>query len=214
MHPRDIVALLIFVGIGAFNQWMKKRKAEQAKNSRLPPARPQPRPPRTEAPAPPPVMERPRPSAAEPDDEEDDWENDAFEPTPQRESGARPAARPADPVEQAKAAGKDLLSQLAKELGLELPGATRPPPRPGNVHVTHRPAPHPAPKPRPEPEADERPAPSMAAPVPPMSGNRAAAAEPAVAFSDFSDPAALRRAVILKTILDKPLSLRPRLPGD
>lgn len=127
-------------------------------------------------------------------------------------SGAAAQARP----ETAKTGGRGLLDQLARELGLELPDASRP------VPTTPRPPskPTPAQPARPqgarsrgdarEEDADDLPglasrtAP-VAATVPPVPASAAQAAGPV----DFSDPEAMRKAFILKTLLDKPLALRP-----
>lgn len=153
---------------------------------------------------------------------------------------------------KAKELGKDLLSQLAKELGLEIP-------------TDHKPAPRPAPAPaRPLPAAQTPPAKASATQAAKQSaasakmaqsrakdrqteisrrgdqnsGRRqdagentprrasgylaATPAEPmavrltasATARASLMDVKSLRNSFILKTILDKPLSLAPREPGD
>lgn len=135
---------------------------------------------------------------------------------------------PAKAKEKAAEVGKDLLSQLAKELGIELP---KPQPRPA-------PKPVPGPQPTAKPAASKTsrsgegpahahvprshgispdevraraaeesrsrsPAPHLPAAVVPPS-------KPLITAAEFSDPASLRKAFILKTILDKPVSLKPR----
>ena len=148
-------------------------------------------------------------------------------------------ARPKDPVisdkakEKAAEMGKDLLTKLAKELGIELP---KPEPKP---------APRPATTP-PPPASAGRAAPrlpgagSPRAQCPPdRTRSRARAAEEArsrshqvthrasgpgpsqwsgtptgmppasVTAAELAHPEALRQAFILKTILDRPLSMRP-----
>jgi hypothetical protein len=129
------------------------------------------------------------------------------------------AVPPQPPRETPKPAGKGLLEQLARELGLELPQAPRPAPIPARAPV--RPVETPSMRPQPgrqeirrdtrrlesdetgEPSRSEgsgyRPAPApMSAPI----------AEALVGPDDFTDPRAMRKAFILKVILDKPLALR------
>ena len=186
-----------------------------------------------------------------------------------RASGARPtqAARPSlpgqasgpdvpVPADPPKAqTGKDLLSQLAKELGLEIPSP--PPPRPVSK-PTPRPAetrgenprvqtPAPAGKPKPAPGrpakgqtvSDRHDAESQRGEhshsvrtVDRSGGENAPRRLPAyltsnapvtlapdapslseLARESLMDPESIRRAFILKTILDKPLSLQPHRPG-
>ena len=158
-----------------------------------------------------------------------------------RQDGSRDEHPVRKGLDKAKAAelGKDLLSQLAKELGLEIPTGPKPAPRP--VPAPARPLPAaqtPAAKPkasaiqaaresaasvkmararetaRPRPEAGEdtpRRAPGYLAvtPAAPM-----AARVSATARASLMDLKSLRNAFILKTILDKPLSLMPRVPGE
>jgi hypothetical protein len=158
-----------------------------------------------------------------------------------RQDGSRDEHPVRKGMDKAKAAelGKDLLSQLAKELGLEIPTGPKPAPRP--VPPPARPlpaAPAPAAKPkasaiqaaretaasakmararetaRPGLDAGEntpRRAPGYLAvtPAAPM-----AARVSATARASLMDLKSLRNAFILKTILDKPLSLKPRVPGE
>lgn len=144
--------------------------------------------------------------------------------------------------EKAKAVGKDLLSQLARELGLELPNAPKPPPP--------RPVPAPAPSrtstARPAarkealrngraagesgdgehdgtladliasrkasgPEGTEAPAgPRAQAAFDPHASPEPARSAVSSLAGQLADAEALRKAFILKTILDKPLALRLR----
>jgi hypothetical protein len=143
----------------------------------------------------------------------------------------RDAAAPAqDAGAKAKDAGRDLLGQLARELGLELPQAPKPPPAP-------RPAPANRPVPGSQPASASRTSPAQArtsaaganaarktavreeavreeegstspAPIALAHPEPIRAASP-LAF-ELADADALRKAFILKTVLDKPLSLRPR----
>lgn len=132
--------------------------------------------------------------------------------------------------------GKDILGQLAKELGLELPEAKKPaPPKPAPAPASapSRPAPTPARPARPGRAEFERERPStlkdLLAAQKSASANagenaprrmrpsatgpepaRAPAAVPLAAQIDLADADALRRAIVLKTILDKPLALQPR----
>ncbi len=143
---------------------------------------------------------------------------------PQVESSGnagRIASPAQDPGAKAKEAGRDLLGQLARELGLELPqtpkpapasrpsSGSRPPSRPTQVPA-RAPAAGPlaarktalreeegssSPAPAYTPAALEHPGPVRAAPSP--------------LALDLADGEALRKAFILKTVLDKPLSLNP-----
>ncbi|HKP96485.1 MAG TPA: hypothetical protein VJ385_12075 [Fibrobacteria bacterium] len=137
--------------------------------------------------------------------------------------------------------GKDLLSQLARELGLEIPPSPQRKPAPG---------PRPA---QPAPKAPAAGIPAPAAPPAPRktlaerldaakrtstahasrphyrdggesaprraSSNVPVTEEPMIrsvsdlARESLADAESIRRAFILKTILDKPLSLQPRFPG-
>ncbi len=143
--------------------------------------------------------------------------------------------------EQAIDVGKDLLGQLARELGLKLPESDAPP-RP---IPTPRPAPAPAPaegKPaygqaahstraKPEAYTAERERPQSLRDL--LSAQKAASstegenaprrvphakplepvsqpAAPMLRAGELSDPESLRRAFILKTILDKPVSQQSR----
>ena len=137
---------------------------------------------------------------------------------------------------KAKEIGKDILSQLAKELGLELPERPQPKPVPRPVAI---PAPietarvafalrknrvisedddHDRTVADSTPGADLTSAPGIAAVE---SANAAAYVTRdagRVTFlsalrADLFDSESLRRAFILKTILDKPLSLQPRSPS-
>jgi hypothetical protein len=148
------------------------------------------------------------------------------------------AAMGRDAGAKAKEVGKDLLGQLARELGLELPPAPKPSPsaRPGPSASPGRPAPvsrnasAPA-KVRPtaaqyrsstpvpggpaaarktavrEEEGSDSPVPAPA-PGAHLEPVRSAASPTPVL--DLGDPEALRKAFILKTILDKPHALRAR----
>lgn len=122
-------------------------------------------------------------------------------------------ARPGTPMP----AGKGLLEQLARELGLELPQPTSvpvPPRAPAKPVEAQAMRPQTA---RQESRRDirraekdegsevavNRPMPSpMTAPV------SAPAAQALAGPGDFTDPEALRKAFIMKVILDKPLALR------
>ncbi|MEO7425409.1 MAG: hypothetical protein ABI036_09495 [Fibrobacteria bacterium] len=183
-----------------------------------------------------------------------------------RDSGARPtqAVRPTFPGQASgqglpvpantpKAqTGKDLLSQLAKELGLEIPAPAppRPAPRPpaeirGENSRVQTPAPSAKPKPAPgrpakgqtvldrhDAEAQRGEHSHSVRTVDRSGGENAPRRLPAYltsnapvtlapdapSFSELAreslmDPESIRRAFILKTILDKPLSLQPHRPG-
>ncbi|MDB5106044.1 MAG: hypothetical protein JWP91_3733 [Fibrobacteres bacterium] len=152
--------------------------------------------------------------------------------------------------------GKDLLSQLAKELGLEIPTGSTPKPRP-----VPRPQPAPSAPPanktskpyvdqtkadreaalrartamreterhteisrRAAKDAQSRAARQDAGETTPRRDPRsigatqdpkaASASVPGTARASLMDVKSLRNALILKTILDKPLSLQPRRPGQ
>jgi hypothetical protein len=134
--------------------------------------------------------------------------------------------------EKALEVGKDILGQLAKELGLELP-QNKPAPRPQPARAAApKPAPAAARKPARGGEVrseGERPASLKDL----LAAQKAAAskegegaprrapynepipaplrqAAPLIRPEDLRDPEALRRAFVLKTILDKPLSLQGR----
>ena len=134
--------------------------------------------------------------------------------------------------EKASEMGRDILTQLAKELGLELPKPGRQPPKPPAAtpapapggRIPSRTASQPLPSSRPVsagPDAararaaEEARARSLQA----TRGSAASAqrnivaAAPAPALSplsaDLAHPEALRKAFILKTILDRPVSMRP-----
>jgi hypothetical protein len=130
----------------------------------------------------------------------------------------------ADKAPKAAETAKDFLTQIAKELGLELPPGTsgKPAPKP----QAPKPAPPPPPPPRPSyqaPSPDEsrfrateaaRAKPSMPRieefqPYATASAARGAGITPL----ELAGPEALRQAFILKTILDKPLARRPRSHG-
>jgi hypothetical protein len=185
-------------------------------------------------------------------DDEEEWEEHHL----RGETRGTPAAKPSGAETRKPQSTGDLLTQLAKELGLQLPIPTTGTPTPEPEPRSAPPAPKPAPKPiqpaqksatqsaaarptataqrvadaakRPERQASRnlssessrtireggesapRRAPSnvpvtQAAPV-------RAAYDPAL--EGLRDPEALRRAFILKTILDKPLSMQPRRPGE
>src|SRR5690606_3541698 len=121
--------------------------------------------------------------------------------------------------EQAAQLGKDLLSQIAKELGLDLPQSPTP-----------RPVPKPA-MPTPESQGAKKPVPHAVMPsaahsqrrtsppewetssrrtrsAPPME-SAVSASTGSLARESMLDAESIRRAIVLKTILDKPLSLKP-----
>lgn len=139
------------------------------------------------------------------------------------------AASPAqDPGAKAKEAGRDLLGQLARELGLELPEPAKPVP-------PARPAPASRPAPAARPVSGSKPNPAQSRPgsVGPIATRQAAGREREEEGSappkpvplappepvrpevqplalELSNAESLRKAFILKTVLDKPLSLQPR----
>jgi hypothetical protein len=143
-------------------------------------------------------------------------------------------------IDKAKAAelGKDLLSQLAKELGLEIPTGPKPAPRP--VPAPARPQPT-AQAPAAKVKASTAMAARQSAATAKMAQGRESgrtrleagentprrpqgylavtpSAPMAIRVSDAAraslmDLKSLRNAFILNTILDKPLSLKPREPG-
>jgi hypothetical protein len=211
---------LIFAGLiayGAFTKWQAKKKAEAAA----------------------------RASGARP--------TQAARPSQPGQASGPAVPAPADPPKAQT--GKDLLSQLAKELGLEIPD----PPPPGPVSKpTPRPAETRGENPRvqtPAPSAKPKPAPGRPAKgqtvldrhaaesqrgehshtvrtvdrtggenaprrlpgsVPgnmPVTLGAEARSLPELARESLMDPESIRRAFILKTILDKPLSLQPHRPG-
>jgi hypothetical protein len=169
-----------------------------------------------------------------------------------RTSESAPATGPGMDKGKAAEMGKDLLTQLAKELGLELPTGSRPAPRP---QPQSRPA-----SVRPQPAAAAKKPPAKAAiqqtraQMEKAANDRTTAMEkaaragetsrtvrnegenaprrapsnpadtPVSAYSSRQAPPAakvmlmdvksLRNAFILKTILDKPLALQPRRPGE
>jgi len=121
--------------------------------------------------------------------------------------------------ETPKPAGKGLLEQLARELGLELPQSPRPAPVPARAPARPVEAPSMRPQtgqqqirrdtrrldtnetgePSPSEGSGYRPTPApMTAPV----------AEALVGPGDFTDAEAMRKAFVLKVILDRPLALR------
>ncbi len=141
------------------------------------------------------------------------------------------------PETKAKATeiGKDILSQLAKELGLELPERPQPKPVPRPVVI---PAPAEtvrtayAPRKNRVLSEDDDHARTVADSVPGTDltsapGIAAVESANAAAYAtregrtsmltgiraDLFEPESLRQAFILKTILDKPLSLQPHSPG-
>lgn len=174
-------------------------------------------------------------------------------------AGRKPQARPAvmreeeseEGDEESAPAGygkaesaKDIMSQLARELGLEIPGLPQRPQKPRT--------PHPARNSNRKPEASvSKPGPAAARPVEPAKRVPDAAKRPAerpkywddassaarkaaakmvaehahameapaprsttdIAMEGLGDAESIRRAFILKTILDKPLALQPRIPG-
>jgi hypothetical protein len=127
-----------------------------------------------------------------------------------------------DKGQKAAETARDFLTQIAKDLGLELPPTTpgKPAPKP------------PAPKPAP---ASPPPRPSYHVPSPDEARIRATEAARAkttqrigeiqpydapagervagIKASELASPEALQKAFILKTILDKPLARRPRTRG-
>ena len=142
--------------------------------------------------------------------------------------------------ETAKDFRTDILSELARQLGLELPEPSKPSSakpssaKPSSAKPSRTEASPSAqapvrPRPRLESDdgehigthadliaarkasriADQRP--SAAAPPAPPPPVAPEPARPAASLAaDFADPEALRKAFILKTVLDKPLALRPR----
>lgn len=171
----------------------------------------------------------------------DDWGDHHASDDGEHESSPRPGARPGEKPGQGAQLGKDLLSQLAKELGLDLPESPRPKPAPRPSPApspVSAPKPVPAAKPapaRPQPAREHEPKSRMPSaarserrpsgpewdPASPRRTTRSApvteapavASAGAVARESMLDLETLRRAIILKTILDKPLSLQPRQPG-
>jgi hypothetical protein len=145
------------------------------------------------------------------------------------EKDERTRATTQDSGAQAKEAGKDLLGQLARELGLELPPTPKPAPasRPAPPSRPSAP-PRSAPASRPyAPEAraatagpiakrktaerEEEGSPSLARETPaPQAATEPVRGATSVLALELGDADALRKAFILKTILDKPMSLRPR----
>lgn len=139
----------------------------------------------------------------------------------------KPPAVPNKAKEKAAEVGKDILSQLAKELGLELP---KPQPRPAPKPAPAQPPQGKPSLPKPPAHAhvpksqgissDEvraraaeanrsqaRPSPASVAPV------AAPIAQPLISASEIASAQAMRKAFVLKTLLDKPLSRKPRRPG-
>jgi hypothetical protein len=146
-------------------------------------------------------------------------------------------------IDKAKAAelGKDLLSQLAKELGLEIPTGPKPAPRPIPAAARPQTAAQ-APAAAAKVKASATMAAKQSAATAKMALGRESgrtrldagedtprraqgylAVTPAVpmaarvsatARASLMDIKSLRNAFILKTILDKPVSINPRVPGE
>jgi hypothetical protein len=168
-------------------------------------------------------------------------------PAPQ--AGGMPEAARAPAEAKAKPAEppRDLLSELAKQLGLELPGQERKPapaPQPRPVARPQSPQPKPAApagtqisRPASQQTSLDRHAESAkrmvkAHPARPKGldldetethraiGSTPVTEEPEVrsiaslARENLADIESIRRAFILKTIFDKPLSMQPRRPGE
>ena len=194
------------------------------------------------------------------DEEEDEWDEHHKRGEPERARPQPSQDQRHDPAGSGKAAelGKDLLSQLAKELGLEIPGpdqrrpapAPRPSPQPPAPIQTTRPAPNPKGIPvartvtvRPTAQAQKaiNQAQRMASDAardsrialarghhtggenaprretknaPAMEPSAPMAAASSVARESLFDVISIRRAIILNTILEKPLSLKPRRPSE
>ncbi|GEM_PF-7094585 len=167
-----------------------------------------------------------------PDDEEEGA-------NPYREGdGSRPGTNRVNPANQEKPAsiGKDFLTELAREIGIPVPNAPAPAPAKAPFPAKPSNAPRPAVPPRNKrvtsydsndhartvadslPGKDLTSAPGIAAVE---SANAAAyvTRDPSrpTALSalreDLLDGESLRRAFILKTVLDRPLALQPRVPG-
>lgn len=140
-------------------------------------------------------------------------------------------AIPSKAKEKAAEVGKDLLNQLAKELGLELPQQGRPAPAQPQAPKPSGPQPVPASAPsRTIPaataglaspdeirnrnlEADRaRPGTlySHRAPQSALPSGKVPTLIPGLAAGDLTDPESLRRAFILKTVLDRPVSMKRR----
>ena len=147
-----------------------------------------------------------------------------------QESGTRNPApgKPSAPAGSGRMAeaGKDLLSQLAKELGLEIPA---PPQRKPPAAAAKAPAPSKATTLEKRSESKRIVQTHTARPVSREGGENAPRRAPGntpvtqaaeglsvseLARESLGDAASIRRAFILKTILDKPLSLQPRRPGQ
>ncbi|MDQ3000815.1 MAG: hypothetical protein M3Y08_06100 [Fibrobacterota bacterium] len=192
------------------------------------------------------------------DEEEVEWDEHHKRGEPERARPQRSQDQRHAPAGSGKAAelGKDLLSQLAKELGLEIPGpeqrrpAPRPSPQPPTSIQTTRPAPNPKGTPvartatvRPTAQAQKaiNQAQRMASDaardsrislarghhtggenvprretqnLPSNEASAPMAAASSVARESLFDGESIRRAIILNTILEKPLSLKPRRPGE
>lgn len=118
---------------------------------------------------------------------------------PKTRAESAPARR-----EPAQPAGKRILDQLARELGLELPEARKPVPAPARPSNRQPSAPAAI-----EP-AEETVSARIPAPTPTAAPIAAPAAPSFPGAADFSDPEAMRKAFILKFILDRPLALRHR----
>jgi hypothetical protein len=190
------------------------------------------------------------------DEDEEDGEEEWEEHHPRGETRDSRPGRPSSPTAGKPQGPADLLTQLAKELGLQFPIPTTGAPAPGSKP---RPAPKPAPSvPKPAQSAPrsatesaaarptataqrvadaarrpDRPAskasspesartvrqggesmPRLAPSNVPVTQETAARAAYDPAIEGLGDPEALRRAFVLKTVLDKPLALRPRRLGE
>jgi hypothetical protein len=125
------------------------------------------------------------------------------EPAEAGTGGASEArTRPTAPAGNARPTGKRILDQLARELGLELPEARQPVPAPARPSSRQASAPAPV-------EPVEAPV-SARIPIASVAPIAAPASPSFPGAADFSDPEAMRKAFILKVILDKPPALRHR----
>lgn len=179
-------------------------------------------------------VERSRPAPLKPDSRKPE----AQRQLPSDRPAEKGPLIPAKAKEKAAETGKDLLAKLAKELGLELPPPQpRPAPKPAPAptqKTPDKPAAQKAPAAR-APRTGDGPAhahvpkshglssdevrvrateasrsaarPASIASVAPVA---APIAKPLISASEIADGEAMRKAFVLKTILDKPRSLKPR----
>lgn len=167
-------------------------------------------------------LERQRPPAPTPVSRAPEPKRDL--PTDRREE--REPLIPAKAKERTAETGKDLLAKLAKELGLELPQprpvpkpapAPKTPAKPGLLKTPPSKAPAHATRGHVHSFDDARVraveasrAQARPASIPSVAPASAPVAKPLISNFEIGDVESMRKAFVLKTLLDKPLALKPR----